>query len=441
MLPRILLVNPPIYDFAAYDFWLKPYGLLSVAGFIRGKAEFRLFDFLNRLHPAAANQPDLQSDRWGKGRFYEQIIPNPPPLEKVPRHFRRYGLGRNMFEDFLRQETPCDFVLIQTTMTYWYPGVEEVIETVRNNWPKAKIILGGNYVTLCKTHAGKLQADLLIFHNNLEPLWKYLNIPPNLYQPALWEIYENLKTGVLKLSDGCPFNCTYCCVPAVYGKFKPRPLEHSLAELDLLTERGVANIAFYDDALLFDAENVIIPFLRQLLKRNINVNFHTPNALNARFITSELAELMTQAGFKTFYLGFESKSSEWQRQTGAKVFSDELARAVEHLICAGANPQDITAYQVLGHPRMDTQDLEASMHFVSSLGIRGMLADFSPIPGTHDGRYCHKYVDMAEPLMHNKSAFGVIAFGFDEINRLKDLQRRLNLNLDSATSADHSSSI
>ncbi len=429
MLPRILLVNPPIYDFTAYDFWLKPYGLLSVAGFIRGKAEFRLFDFLDRLHPFAVDQPSLQSDRWGRGRFYEQIIPNPPPLANIPRYFRRYGLGRDMFEDFLRQETPCDFVLIQTTMTYWYPGVEEVIEAVRNAWPMAKIILGGNYVTLCKTHAEKLQADLLIFHNNLEPLWKYLNIQPDLYQPALWEIYENLAIGVLKLSDGCPFNCTYCCVPVVYGKFKPRPLRCSLDELDLLTERGVANIAFYDDALLFDAENIIIPFLRQVLKRNLNVNFHTPNALNARFITSELAELMTQAGFKTFYLGFESKSSEWQQQTGAKVFSDELARAVEHLICAGANPQDITAYQVLGHPRMDTQDLEASMHFVSSLGIRGMLADFSPIPGTPDGRYCRKYVDMAEPLMHNKSTFGVIAFGFDEINRLKDLQRRLNLNL------------
>jgi len=23
MTPKILLVNPPIYDFAAYDFWLK----------------------------------------------------------------------------------------------------------------------------------------------------------------------------------------------------------------------------------------------------------------------------------------------------------------------------------------------------------------------------------------------------------------------------------
>ena len=52
MQPRILLVNPPIYDFTAYDFWLKPYGLLRVAGHLRHRAELRLFDYLDRLHPA-----------------------------------------------------------------------------------------------------------------------------------------------------------------------------------------------------------------------------------------------------------------------------------------------------------------------------------------------------------------------------------------------------
>jgi len=39
MAPKILLVNPPVHDFAAYDFWLKPYGLLSVAGIVGGKAD------------------------------------------------------------------------------------------------------------------------------------------------------------------------------------------------------------------------------------------------------------------------------------------------------------------------------------------------------------------------------------------------------------------
>ncbi|MBW8039792.1 MAG: radical SAM protein [Planctomycetes bacterium] len=426
---KILLVNPPIYDFAAYDFWLKPYGLLSVAGYLRGSADFKLFDYLDRLHPFAAQQTGLESDRWGRGRLYCEKVPNPACLKDIPRYFRRFGLPRELFIDFLTAWQSCDFVLIQTMMTYWYPGVREVIEDIRNAWPNAKIILGGNYVTLCGKHAQRLGADLIVSGTNLDPLWQYLGIAPDLNQPTFWQTYEKLKTGVLKLSDGCPFNCTYCSVPKVYSKFKARPLERSFTELELLCRLGVENIAFYDDALLFEPEKLLIPFLNGVLQRDIKVNFHTPNALNARFITKDLAKLMVRAGFKTFYLGFESASAKWQQQTGSKVFSDELAQACQYLIAAGAERQNITAYQILGHPKTDIQQLEASMRFVNSLGIRGMLAYFSPIPGTVDGGFCHKWVDMDEPLFHNKTAFPIIMLGFDEISRLKDLQRKLNLHL------------
>ena len=426
MKPRILLINPPIYDFAAYDFWLKPYGLLNIAGCLRGKAHFKLFDYLDRLHPFVTKQKALKSDQCGRGRFYREIIPNPPCLKQIPRYFRRFGLPRRIFAGFLAEQGRFNFIFIQTMMTYWYQGVAEVIEDIRRFQPKARIILGGNYVTLCPSHAQNLGADFLVEGTKLQPLWEYLNIIPDLNQPALWEAYEKLNTGVLKLSDGCPFSCTYCSVPKVYGKFKPRPLERSLAELELLAKRGVENIAFYDDALLFEAEKILIPFLEWVLNHNIKVDFHTPNALNARFITKELAELMVQAGFRTFYLGFESASKEWQKKTGSKVLPDEFAKAVEHLKAAGAEPSNITAYQILGHPKIDIQQLEVTMHLVNQLGIRGMLADFSPIPGTADGENCRKWVDMDEPLFHNKTAFPIILLGFDETNRLKDLQRKLN---------------
>ncbi|MFH1881724.1 MAG: B12-binding domain-containing radical SAM protein [Planctomycetota bacterium] len=436
MTSRILLVNPPIYDFAAYDFWLKPYGMLSAAGILRGKANFKLFDYLDRIHPFTVRQKELESDQWGRGRFHFEKIPNPLCLEAIPRYFRRFGLPRSIFEEFAAKEGPFDFVFVQTTMTYWYKGVEEVIEDIRKVWPKAKIVLGGNYVTLCNSHAEKLGADILVRTNEPEPLWKYLGISPDLNQPALWEAYDKLNVGVLKLTEGCPFKCTYCSVPKVYSQFKTRPLEHSLAELELLCRLGAENIAFYDDALLFEAEKVFIPFLNEVVKRNIKVSFHSPNALNARFITRELAELMVRAGFKTFYLGFESASQQWQKRTGSKVLSDELVQASQYLIEAvhrmpygSAGPASITAYQILGHPHIDIQQLEASMRFVNSLGIRGMLADFSPIPGTPDGEYCRRWVDMDEPLMHNKTAFPIIFLGFDEVNRLKDLQRKLNRSL------------
>jgi radical SAM superfamily enzyme YgiQ (UPF0313 family) len=489
MYPTILLVNPPVYDFAAYDFWLKPYGLLTVAGYLRGKADFAIFDYLDRLHPFAAKQEQVQSDRWARGRFYSRRIPTPSPLASIPRYFRRFGLPRDVFADYLARTEPPDYVLIQTTMTYWYPGVEEVIRDIRSIHPSAKIILGGNYVTLCPSHAETLGADLLIPGTNLQPLWDYLGITPDLRQPALWEVYPKLSVGALKLTDGCPFKCTYCAVPKVYGQFSARPLDRSLAEIKLLIRLGAKNIAFYDDALLFKPEKALAPFLTEIItqhniqhptsettspkrkRRGIppirdgwqpqaklgdghnairntrytirnthpdirpttsdirNTNLHSPNALNARFLTKDLAELMVRAGFKTFYLGFESASAQWQKCTGSKVFCEELASAVAYLKAAGADPADITAYQILGHPYSDIQQLEDSMRFVNSLGIRGTLADFSPIPGTPDGDCCAKYVDLAEPLNHNKTAFPITLLGFDQSNRLKDLQRNLNRNI------------
>ena len=480
---RILLVNPPIYDFAAYDFWLKPYGLLSVAGYLRGKAEFTLFDYLDRLHPFVARPSwpcphglearATESDQWSRGRFYYEKTPKPACLKNIPRSFRRFGLPRMFFQKFLTARTDYDFVFINTVMTYWYLGVQEVIEDVRRTLPSAKIVLGGNYVTLCRDHAEKLGADLLVEGNNLGPLWDFVGLEPDSNQPGLWEAYNRLNVGVLKLSDGCPFECTYCLVPKVYGKFRARSLQRSLAELELLIKLGANNIAFYDDALLFDAKDVLEPFLNEVIKASEKtqviaseakqsqtldnerlprrpdtsgllamtsknkVNFHSPNAINARFVTKEIADLMVRAGFKTFYLGFESTSKDWQRQTGSKVFSDELAEAVTNLKLAlrldsgraGAEPSNITAYQILGHPKTEIADLEESMRFVNRLGIRGMLADFSPVPGTPDGDYCQKWVDMDEPLLHNKTAFPIILLGFDESNRLKDLQRQLNRNI------------
>ena len=282
---RILLVNPPIYDFAAYDFWLKPYGLLSVAGYLRRSVDFNLFDYLDRLHPFVVKQTGIEFDLWGRGRLYHEKLPIPSCLEAVPRYFRRFGLPRGVFKDFLTAQQHCDFVLIQTMMTYWYPGVQEVIEDIRTAWPETKIILGGNYVTLCSKHAQTLGADLIVPGTNLEPLFEFLGIIPDMNQPPFWEGCEKLNVGVLKLTDGCPFNCTYCSVPKVYGKFKTRPLEKSLAELELLCQLGAENIAFYDDALLFEPEKVLVPFLNELLKRNIKLSFHSPNGLNARFIT------------------------------------------------------------------------------------------------------------------------------------------------------------
>jgi radical SAM superfamily enzyme YgiQ (UPF0313 family) len=188
-------------------------------------------------------------------------------------------------------------------------------------------------------------------------------------------------------------------------------------------------MVFYDDALLFKPEEVLIPYLRSIQKYDLGLAFHTPNALNARFVTPELARLFIETGFQQLYLGFESSSAHWQKTTGGKVYPRELERAVEFLAKAGAKQNQLNCYLIAGHPRSQLQDLENSMRFANSLGLRIMLSEFSPIPGTPDGELCRKWVDLEEPLFHNKTVFTRKLLGEEPLQDLKKLCKELNCSL------------
>ena len=74
--------------------------------------------------------------------------------------------------------------------------------------------------------------------------------------------------------------------------------------------------------------------------------------------------------------------------------------------------------------------MENSLRFAHSLGIRTTLSEFSPIPGTPDGELGQEWADLAEPLTHNKTAFALRRLGGQELNRLKQLAKDLNHQLD-----------
>jgi hypothetical protein len=358
-----------------------------------------------------------ERDAFGRGRFDQRLVTKPKALADVPRRFYRFGRPLEDFRQVLSSQV-FDVVLVQTVMTYWYLGVQEVIETVRELQPHANIILGGVYATLCPGHAASLGADKVISGGNLGEL----KLPLSDGLP-FWEGVES-TVGVLKITDGCPFRCTYCSVPVVTPAFTARPLDTCVEELKHLVRLGARNVAFYDDALLFNPDRILLPFLEKVLAENIQVCFHTPNALNARFITPEIARLLVRAGFKTFFLGLESSAYSWQRKTGGKVYSDEFANAIRALRDAGA--PSITAYIIIGHPDSDEQDLESSINFAGDQGARVMLSEFAPIPDTPDGESCRRYTQLDEPLNHNKTAFTWRRLGGDRVNRLKSLAKEVN---------------
>jgi len=70
-----------------------------------------------------------------------------------------------------------------------------------------------------------------------------------------------------------------------------------------------------------------------------------------------------------------------------------------------------------------------TMEFAHSLGIKILLSEFSPIPGTPDGDLCAKLVDLNEPLWHNKMVFTHHIIKEDIVNMLKNKCKSLNNKL------------
>ena len=408
---NVLLVAPPIYDFTAFDFWLKPYGLLNIAGRIDSE-RISFFDFLG----PEGKKPEKD---FGIGKFFKQKVDTPAPLKDIPRPYHRFGAPLRLFAEFLEANGPFDVALIGCGMTYWYPGVSEVIAAIRNNHANTTIVLGGIYPTLCPSHAASLGADLVVEGNDLDLLIKFLGLKKD-YPTPRWDLCGTVSSGVMKITSGCPYSCSYCASNRIDKVFRTRAPGLVEKEYDALLGAGATDIAFYDDALLFNFENGLGRFLETVVKQGNNPRFHTPNGLHLRYITPEVAKKLVAANFKTFFLSLETTNKRWHDRSDRKADRAMFDAAVGNLLAAGAEPEGIDSYILMGHPAISPEMIEETLRFLESRKVRPRLSEFSPIPGTPDGDACSGKTDLAEPLNHNKLAWTLRFYGESCYQKIKE---------------------
>ena len=420
---NLLLINPWIYDFTAYDFWSKPLGLLYIASILReqgyGISYIDCMDRYNRGVLNLQNREFPKKDEFGRGSFYKKAIKKPIVLKDIPRRYSRYGITEEIFLNKLKILTPPHAVLITSMMTYWYPGVFRVIEIIKEIFPGVPIILGGVYATLCFEHASKFSgADYIVKGNNigdclkiLEQLGgikhdglKYEKGLDSLPYPA-WEFYSNLDYICILSSRGCTFRCSYCASFKINPKLEFRNPEEVVKEIEYWHKRRrIKDFVFYDDALLINLEDNFMLILEGLIHRKLTVRLHTPNGVHARMINKKIAVKMHQAGVETIRLGFETVDPRVQSETGGKVTNLEFKKAVNCLLEAGFNSSQIGAYLLIGIPGQNVQEIINSIHFVIDCGAHPRLAKFSTIPGTKVWGEAKSYFNLegeVDPLFHN----------------------------------------
>lgn len=424
----LLLINPWIYDFTAYDFWMKPLGLLYVASLLRRHTPHRVsfIDCLDRFHPALKRRPAGKTD--GRGPFPKEEIPKPAAVRDVPRRFSRYGIPVPVFNAELERVPRPDAVLVTSAMTYWYPGVQAVIDLVRRRFGRVPIILGGIYASLCPEHARAASgADLVIPGPAEEILWPALaqvlgDTPPAapdlsgldpLPTPAFDLLRDKTWLPVLT-SRGCPLRCTFCGSSLLSRGFTRRPPASVLAEIaESDTRFGTRHFAFYDDALLAGKKDHAWPIFDGLAAGPA-LSFHTPNGLHVREIDAPTALRMRAAGLDSLYLSLESTDPGLLGDRCPKASPQDLETALGALEAAGYDRKAISVYLIVGLPGEASESVARSIDFVRGLGAVPRVAYFSPIPGTveWDGLVRSGVLDdRADPLLHNKTAFAYLKSG------------------------------
>jgi radical SAM superfamily enzyme YgiQ (UPF0313 family) len=446
--PLILLINPWIYDFAAYDLWVKPLGLLYIAALLKKNGfGVHLIDCLDPYNPKMekmCRDGKLSRDETGRGHFYRARVVKPEIFKRViKRHYKRHGITPALFEHELSSIPKPEVILVTSMMTYWYPGVFEVIRLAKFCYPEVPVILGGVYATLCNEHASKLSnADIVITGPGESEALRIiqqltgkevysipdLTDPDHLPYPA-YELLSSRKALPIITARGCPLKCTYCASSQLAPQFiRSKPFRVADEIEYFVNKEGTTDFAFYDDAFLFEPEEHAVPILNEIIRRKLNVRLHFPNGLHIRYITHEVAELMMMAGCKTVRLGLETADTARQISIGGKVSTEEFIRAAAVLKEAGFTDKEVGVYILAGLPGQEVKEVYNTIQLVKEQRLKPLIAEYSPIPGT---ALWEKAVSLSpfpiaeEPLFHNNTLLPCQweKFTLNDLERLKKTSR------------------
>jgi anaerobic magnesium-protoporphyrin IX monomethyl ester cyclase len=312
-----------------------------------------------------------------------------------------------------------------------WPITKTLIQAIHEKYPGIPIVAGGEHITACTEFVlestpeisfcgrGEGEALLVDLAETLEkakPLetvgglvfrkdGAIITNPPiprvrgiqSISRPA-WDLtpIENylekgVMTGIdmgrsmpLMASRGCPYQCTFCSSPQMWGtRWEARPPEDVIEEMGSYIEKYQAtNFDFYDLTAII-RRDWIIQFAKLLIEKDWNITWQLPSGTRSEAIDSEVTQLLYASGCRQMNYAPESGSDDVLKLTKKKIKKD---RMLESMRSAVNQDLMIKANFILGFPGETLKNVQETLGFIIQIAFTGVqeiaIFPLSPYPGS-----------------------------------------------------------
>lgn len=403
---RVCLICPPrlLKLFSVAHKPAPPLGIAYIAGAL--KAAGHTVTVIDGLGEQPEATHPFNKDIVLNGMTYDEIIARIPADVEViglSLMFSTNWLSDRKFIDILGERFPAatiiaggehitavpDFCIAQTKhlkVCVLGEGEETVVELLDviekggdlNTVSGITFRSAGNIVTTQR------RKRVLEIENIPWPAWELF--PLNSYIEN--NISYGVSRGVLQIplmaTRGCPYSCTFCSSPLMWGTRYYMRSPHDVAnEMQFLKETyNATNFDFYDLTAIIKRE-WIIEFAKEILHRKLDVTWQIPAGTRSEAIDAEVAGYLYRSGCRNITYAPESGSAEVLKAIKKKVVLSRMLQSLRH---SYKEKMNVKINIMIGFPEEKHRHLFETMWFLvkaSWVGVHDMApAIFSPYPGS-----------------------------------------------------------
>ncbi len=340
------------------------------------------------------------------------------------------GIGFDRILAMIPKDT--QFIAVSAMFSGEWPATRTLIKVIREHFPKATIIAGGEHITalteftlkdcpeidycvrgegeyplyelletlLNKGDVSKVGSvayfdDAGVYHapNQLTRIKELQEIPwphwPDGYLEKFWAKGKSYGVSTGKdmpfmVSRGCPYQCTFCSNPQMWStRYILRDVEDAIAEIKTYIKKyQITGLQFYDLTAI-TVKKWTLEFCNALIRENLNVKWSLPSGTRSEALDQETLQLLKQTGCNYLVYAPETGSQKTADKIKKRIKLPQFTKSVFQAKKIGLV---LRTNLIIGFPHETRWDIFKTVAYGLRLAIGGVdevsINIFSPYPGS-----------------------------------------------------------